>query len=797
MTALWAACRALIAGAALALLATVAGILVAVTLEPLPQALQEGPPEPGLDILDRHGRRIAMVVAPDGRRASSVTLAEVSPLLTHALISAEDRRFYQHPGVDPIAMLRAVGQALRERRIVSGASTLTQQLARSLMRRPRSLRGKLREIVVALRIERALDKRRILADYLNRVEFGPNLRGAAAASRYYFDKPASDLDLAEAAMLAALVRAPSAYQPDRNPKRLRERRDWVIARMQRLGLVTQDAAQRAAARPIEPQSAWLGGGVEHLVRALVRRDVQPELERSLRRVETTVDLELQRRVEALVGRSSTRLRAFGASAAAALVIDTPTGDVLAYVGSPDFLARDALGQNDGARALRQPGSTLKPFVYAAAMEHLAWTAATLVPDLELHLPTAHGDYSPRNYDGRYHGPVRLRRALASSLNVPAIYAAERVGPPQVLEVLHRFGFASLDRHAAHYGAALALGDGEVRLTELAAAYATLARGGGYRPLRFVRRYQTAVGNERVLPEKPLQRAVDARTAALLSDMLSDDVARAAAFGRDSVLSFPETTAVKTGTSKGFRDNWVIGYTRRVTVAVWVGNFDGTPMLGSSGSTGAGPLFHEVMRAATTAGSVPTAASVRLISADICPLSGMRPGPACPDRTNELFIAGSSPTSVCNMHVHVLVDAANGLLSADGCPGAVKRSFEHYPAKFGSWAEHADRPLAPRAWSPRCPARSQMASNGPLVIAYPFDGAEFLIDPALAVQRQQIVFSARAASDTPSIAWWLDGKPIGTRAPPFSLPWQMAPGRHVLEARSASGERSRSVRFSVR
>ena len=289
---------------------------------------------------------------------------------------------------------------------------------------------------------------------------------------------------------------------------------------------------------------------------------------------------------------------YDASAAALLVVDNASGDVLAYVGSPDFFSERALGQNDGARALRQPGSTLKPFVYAAAMQELGMTAATLLPDVELHLPTPDGDYSPHNYDGRYHGPVRLREALASSLNVPAVYAAHRVGPGRVLDALRAFGFSSLEAGAEHYGAAIALGDGEVRLSELAAAYATLARGGiahtvAVRAPRGARRRPDG----HALPERRAGACSIARLAAVLGDVLADDAARSSAFGRQSVLELPFPVAVKTGTSKGFRDNWTVGYTREITVAVWVGNFDGRPLRGSSGVTGAGPLFREAMLAA--------------------------------------------------------------------------------------------------------------------------------------------------------------------------------------------------------
>jgi penicillin-binding protein 1C len=276
-----------------------------------------------------------------------------------------------------------------------------------------------------------------------------------------------------------------------------------------------------------------------------------------------------------------------------VVVENATGDVLAYVGSPDFGDRAHGGQNDGARAKRQPGSTLKPFVYGLAMERVGLTAASVLPDVELHLDVARGEYAPRNYDERFHGPVRLREALANSLNVPAVWTAAKVGDGAVLERLREVGFRSLLESPEYYGPAIALGDGEVTLLELAGAYATLARGGVTRPLRFLK------GEEGDLVARAglERRVMPPEIAAVLGDVLADRNARLASFGERSALELPFDVAAKTGTSKGFRDNWTVGYTREVTVAVWVGNFDGSPMEGVSGITGAAPIFRAVMDAA--------------------------------------------------------------------------------------------------------------------------------------------------------------------------------------------------------
>jgi penicillin-binding protein 1C len=780
------------------LLAPLCALVVAATLEPLPAALSEPQSAaPSVRVLDRHGRLLRVVRADGGALGEHVALKDVSPELVRALIAGEDARFYLHPGIDPIAMLRAALQAVWHRHLVSGASTLTQQLARTLVPRPRTLRGKLHELVVALRIEASLSKQRILEEYVNRVDFGPNVRGVAAASRLYFDKPPSALDLAEAASLAAVVRGPAFYDPRRNAERVERRRNRILERMLDRELASESQVRAARVRRVVLQPGLPEGGAQHFVRALLAGQLEPELGPGRSRpqlVRTTLDAALQREVETLVARASERLAGYDATAAAVVVVDNASGGVLAYVGSPDFYASAALGQNDGARALRQPGSTLKPFVYAAAMERLGMTTASLLPDLELALPGAEGEWEPHNYDGRQHGPVRLRQALASSLNLPAVHVAQRVGPSRVLGLLREAGFRSLDRPAAHYGAALALGDGEVRLVELAEAYAMLARGGIHRRLRFAERAEFPDGRELDFARTETERVVAPETAALLSDVLSDETARAASFGFDSALDLPLAVAAKTGTSKGYRDNWTAGYTRAITVAVWVGNFDGRPLRGSSGVTGAAPLFRDVLLAAMRdRDDVPLAADVALVDIEVCALSGERAGRDCPHRVRERFAPSRVPTHDCSMHARVRIDPNNGLLAGPACADAVERVLEQYPDAYRAWAEQVGRPLVPRDPSPRCAAPSLGNRAAPAVL-FPSDGARFFLDPGVEPDAQRIVLRARAATNR--IAWVLDGRVLSEAASPSSMEWRLTPGRHVLNVRTPEGTRSNAVAFEV-
>ena len=787
--------RVLLGLAVLGLLAPLALALCA-ACEELPSGLSDSILGVSTQVVDRDGQSIRELRSKEGKLSSRVTLAELSPLVVPALLAAEDARFYRHLGVDPLAMLRAFGQALMERKLVSGASTLTQQLARAVVPRPRTLFGKWRELAIALRIERSLSKRQILEEYLNRVEFGPNLRGIDAASRRYFDKPAAQLDLAEAAALVSIPRGPTLYDPARGTRALLRRRDRVLERMVSQGLASVDAARTAQLEPLRLTRGLAQGGTEHLLQGLLSGALAPELRgERVQRLESSIDSRLQREVAELSRRAARYGAEVGMSSVSVVVLENATAELLAYVGSPDFYAERALGQNDGARALRQPGSALKPFVYAAAMTRLGMTAATRLPDLELRLPTSAGAYSPRNYDGRFHGPVLVRDALANSLNVPAVYTASRVGPAQVLDLLHRAGFSSLSESAEHYGAALALGDGEVKLTELAQAYSMLARDGAFLPIRFYRRALLESGAELSRSAVRPSPVIEPRIARVLVDILADDLARAPEFGRGGPLAFPFQVAAKTGTSKGFRDNWTVGFTREVTVAVWAGNFDGTPMTGSTGITGAGPLFHEVMLAAMRGRTpAPLLDHGGLTNVEVCELSGERVGDACPHRRREWFTPGSEPSTRCEMHEVVNIDPKNSLRAGPACRDRSERVFERYPHEYENFARQAGRPLAPREFSARCPEAAAAAPGGPPELVFPQPEAEFIIDPG-GHREQEIMLEARSPSER--LTFFVDGRPVGTQRSPFRLPWRLQAGAHRVRVATPDGQQSEPVAFRVR
>lgn len=558
------------------------GAWLGISFVPLPRGITE-PPASGLEFLDRHGRTLREL--RDGQEQFSRTAAEgeIPAVLMQATLAAEDQRFWSHNGVDWRATLRAAWQLVRNGRIVSGGSSITQQLVKLAAPRPRTFRTKLIEAAQALRLEREWDKPRILAAYLNRLDYGNLRAGSDAAARHYFDKAPADLSAAEAAFLAGLPQAPSRLNPRARFAGAKRRQEWILGRMHALGWLTSEDYTRSLAEPVQLAPPRREFAAPHFVDLLLEREA-PDTSRP-QRVTTTLDLELNRFVEQTLRSQLARLREQQVGNGAAVVLDNRTGAVLALVGSEDYFA-PAAGQVNGAWAPRSAGSTLKPFTYALAFERGA-TPASIVADVPCEFSTATGVFAPVNYDRHCHGPVRHRLALANSLNIPAVRVLDELGGAAVLHArLRACGLTTLAQPAEHYGLGLTLGNAEVRLLELANAYACLARLGEWRPWRLL---------EGAGDYKSPTRVISREAAWLVADVLADNRARALAFGLETPLRFDFPVACKTGTSTDYRDNWAVGYTPEFTVAVWAGNFDGSPMRGVSGVTGAGPVLHTIFQ----------------------------------------------------------------------------------------------------------------------------------------------------------------------------------------------------------
>ena len=735
----------------------IVGLLAAmayVRLGPLPQGLLDDTAVESTVVVDRSGAVLYESLSHDGTRAIALSAGELPELVIAATLAAEDRRFWSHPGVDPVAVLRALRINLAERRIVEGGSTISQQVAKLLLTRrsPDRVRGvsaKIGEAVLALRLEHRFSKQEMLALYLNFAGYGNQIVGVERASRAYFGVPSRMLTPAQAAFLAGLPQRPTRFNPYRNRELATSRQGTVLARMAAAGALSQEELQHARREELVFSTPSRPFGAPHFVEMVLADAGTPRPSR----VETTLDRELQRAVTGIIDTNRVQLRRHGARNVAVVVLDNASGEWLAWEGSGDYDDADAGGRLNGPTVPRQPGSALKPFTYAVAFEHDV-TPASVLDDVPTHFPTADPavNYTPRNYDGKYRGPLRAREALGSSQNIPAVVLASRVGVPTLLRTLSRAGLSTFDKNAAHYGLGITLGNAEVRLDELVSAYAAFARAGMWVPPTYLANVDASAR---------LPRAIfSPQTAYWITDILSDAEAREAVFGRGGDLEFPFPVAVKTGTSQAYHDNWTIGYSRHVTVGVWVGNFDRAPLRNSTGVTGAAPIFHAVMLAAEhrVGGTIDfsttpiVARPANLQTTAICAESGLRANSWCPARRTE-WLPSERRLPACDVHVH----AATAAVSTSSLP-------------------------ASRA------AQSRSA----LSIANPPDGATYSIDPTLRREFQLLPLRvATAAPDT--IEWFVNDVLVGTAPSTGTVNWPLVPGRHGITARSASG---RTVQASI-
>lgn len=770
--------------------AIVAAVLLIVFLSwPLPDALNDTDTQRSVAILDRNGDLLYDVRKPTLGLKSRLTLARIPDSALQALIATEDRTFYTHPGVSLRGISRAVWQNISSGQVVSGGSTITQQLVRNLLEsKRRDVFYKAYEGYLAFRLELKFSKDDILEEYLNTAYFGHQAYGIEAAAKTFFGKQPSELSLAETTLMIGLLQSPSAYDPFSHFSAAKSRQKRVLQSMVDVGILSDAQRSEALEEPITLSRARTPINAPHFVFWLLQE--HPEIAEGNRSVRTTLDLGLQREVERIVDYNVDRLADANVTSAAVVVLDAKTGEILAMVGSRDYFDADHDGAVNVAISARQPGSALKPFVYAQAMA-LGDTPATTVSDIETQFFTQEGNpYVPRNYDYGYHGLVRYREALANSFNIAAVKTLEKVGVLRLMGFLKSAGVSTLTLAPEHYGLALALGDAEVRLLELTQAYAMFARGGmTLQPVALLG--ETSGKGTRILDEK---------IAWQISNILSDNDARLAEFGDESPLLLPFPSAAKTGTTRNSRDNWTVGYTPDRVVGVWVGNPDNTPMRGTSGITGAGPIYHDVMLAAMQ--GVAPAAFRRpsgLTDVTICRLSGLLPTPQCPGVLTEHFVTGTQPTKHDDMFRTFRIDTRNGLLATDSCPpeNVAEKIFAVFPVELRKWARENGWQQAPTTYSPLCGGAGVPAIEEPssLEITKPSASDSFKLDPLVPDSNEHVWFEASADSGVRTVEWYVNGVKVGTgKAPDFRFSWSPKPGNFIIEA--AAGELRKQINIEV-
>jgi len=669
-------------------------------------------------ILDRNGNILYEIVDPNAGKRTYVPLESISPYLIAATIATEDKEYYNHPGFDVVALGRALYTNYTSGEIVSGASTITQQLARMLLladeRFDQSYERKAREIILAAEITRRYTKEQVLELYLNEIFYGNLSYGIEAAAETYFNTTAAELTLWQSSFLAGLPQTPAEYDIYTNREVTLNRNKTVLLLMYQLSnetncirigeslepvcldaMQTLEASETLEAYEFKKQDTVMQypHWVVYIQSLLEAQFDSQTIYRSGFTIYTTLDPDLQDQAEQAVTNQLAQMTGNNATNGAVIAIDPQTGEILAMVGSADFNNADISGQvNMALTQTRQPGSAIKPLTYLAAFEK-DWTPATLIWDVPSSFAPSsdpndtNPDYEPVNYDGRFHGPVTVRDALANSYNIPAVKALEYVGiyddptTPEAdgfINLAERLGITSLTR--TDYGLSLTLGGGEVSLLELTGAYQVLANGG--RKISPVAITKVVDHKNNVVYEyvpTTGDQVVREAHAYLLSSIMSDNNARAPMFGTNSVLALPFQAAVKTGTTNDYRDNWTIGYTPDLVVGVWVGNADYTPMTNTSGVSGAAPIWANIMQVGINqlrGGSATSFARPSdVVDMTICSVSGAVPSEYCPSQKTEIFASDQGPLSKDDdLWVKSTIDAWTGLQASPACSEFTKEAL---------------------------------------------------------------------------------------------------------------------------
>ena len=703
---------------------------------PIPAELQKSPTGT-LTLLDCRRREIAQLASAEARTQFPIPLERMGLWLPRITVALEDRRFYEHSGIDWRALAAASARNLRSRHLVSGASTITQQLVKLATGRDRrSWSRKLYEAIIAWKLEHRWSKERILAEYLNRSSYGNRRIGPEAAARAYFGKSARDLTLSEAIFLAGLPQAPTRLNPWRHPEEAGRKYARSLARLVQLGFIDRDQEQLLA-QPPKAEHADPSRLAPHFVDAVVARNLG--LHGTIR---TTLDLDLQTMVERLARSHLSALNRHDITQAAVVIIENASGAIRAMVGSENY----AVSQINGATQPRSCGSTLKPFVYLDAIDKRLLTAASLLPDTPDAIRDEYADYDPQNYNRHYLGPVRLREALACSLNVPAVFTLSRLGARPAFYQLQKWGF-NFPQGLSDYGAGFILGNAETRLVDLAAAYAGLARGGTAMRAKFL-----------AAEHQPITRIASTEATAIITDILCDNDARQRSFGTRSALAFEQRIAAKTGTSSGFRDAWTVGFDKEHTVAVWAGNFEGRPMRDTFAVHAATPLWatvvQELLRRDHPLDS--PVENERLVRREICKATGLLPSRLSSARMSELFLAGTEPR-----------DDSSDYFAADG------------------------KLLLPNAYSRWCVSRDNTIGahvRSEFRITSPLPNAHYQIDPVLPASQQMVELTAAFGGD---VNWFVNGEQISARKDARFF-WQLSPGEWQVRAVSRFGTSEETI-----
>ncbi len=738
------------------LLLTILGFAVAWFACPFPRGLLAQYPA-AVVLCDREGTPLRVRLGPRDQDCRPIYQPHREDWIVKAIVAAEDRRFWEHHGVDPAAVLRAAWQDATHLRKVSGASTLSMQVIRLAQPRSRTVFAKITEAFRALQMERQLSKDEILTQYLNRAPFGANLVGIEAASRRYFGKGPEDLSLAEAALLAGIPQSPARLRPDRRLKNAQQRQAYVLERMVAAGLISEEQRRTAQAQQIVLHRETRPFRAPHFCdlaearlteTSFANRNEGPTTDIAVR---TTLDPKWQRVAEEALRRHAAELATGEIRGGAVVILDVKSGAVRALVGSPDFADTRNQGQVNAALAPRAAGSTLKPFAFALAFDRGLATPGTVLADV----PRNFGDYRPDNFDKHFRGLLSARDSLILSLNLPALEIEHTVGQPVFYRALKQLGLESITKPATHYGMGLVLGNAEVRLLDLANAYACLARGGEWRPVRVFEDAPAAAGRKVFSPE----------ACWLVADALGGQERALDATGHAADVRLPPL-AWKTGTSSGFHDAWTVAFNSEVVIGVWAGNPDGAGSDLLVGKKVAAPVVWEIFRRLYPDNDGPWfERPAGVVQREVCATSGCAPGPFCRDKVEDWSISGVTSCRACG--VHVRAPDAGGKLAEAWSPEV---------------AQFLARQRAASAPAPAKVVRVRITSPAP--------GSSFRLLEDLAGTEQRLSLSAAGVGGAGALHWFDNNRYLGAARGGEPLFWPLARGAHQFVVCDAAGHSDR-------
>lgn len=632
-----------------------------------------------LKIYDRNNILLANLFPEYGGFYKEVKYSDLPQNLIEAVISAEDKNFFKHKGIDYKAILRAFISNLLNRKIVSGGSTITQQLSKSIINRKRNYINKFYEALDSIRLEKNLTKEEILTEYLNRIFFGNNCYGIGAAAELYFKKEVKDLNINESVILASIIKSGTKFNPYKYEERLHLRKIYVLAQMKNNNYIKEEEYNNYINENITiyKNKEKYTFKAPHFVMYI--KDSLDKLKYSnITEVKTTLDYKMQKEASLVISNASQSLHSFNVRNISCVILNAKTGEVLSMIGSMDYFDKETDGSVNGAIALRQPGSALKPFLYAYLFDK-GESPASVIGDIKTYINSPGGDYIPENFDRKYRGPVTIRDALANSLNIPAVRWLSKYSLKDFQNILLKSGLRSIDKNPDYYGYSLVLGSAEVRLIDLSSAYTIFPNSG-----IFINHYSAVSlkkenGDIFYFPKKSYthKRVISEESAYLINKILSDRNARMGSFRSYRGLVYPFSIAIKTGTSKGSRDAWAIGYTKDYIVGLWLGDFKGSEMINITGGNGAVPILYDLFSMLNKSQKETKWDKPKdIIEREICLISGKLRGEFCKETRLEEFSIFNVPKEECGVHNLYIKRNPNGSID--------KKVFLNLPSEYNDW-----------------------------------------------------------------------------------------------------------------